>query len=156
MPVRFEDVLRASSSPGRSVDGLQLPTKPGLYAIWGDETGLEKAGPGLTDGCPTPISERLSGVSPGVTYAHISPDFAEAESGPKVSAILSAIRTTLDLDDNLIAALMARYPDSSRTEAIERAVEAYLRDDAKRRLLDLAGTIEIDDVTPDRRYDRHT
>jgi hypothetical protein len=30
------------------------------------------------------------------------------------------MRTTLDLEDGLVEALMARHPDLSRTEAIER------------------------------------
>lgn len=72
------------------------------------------------------------------------------------SAILDGMRTTLDLDDDLMGALMARHPERSRTEAVERAIETYIRDDAKQRLLALAGRLEIDDVTHERRHDRRT
>jgi Arc/MetJ family transcription regulator len=56
------------------------------------------------------------------------------------------MRTTLDIDDDLLAALLARYPGHSKTEAIEAALRAYLADDAVSRLRRLAGTLDIDDV----------
>ncbi len=57
------------------------------------------------------------------------------------------MRTTLDLDDSLLEALMRRHPDASKTEAIQRAVRAYLLDDAVERLRRLAGSVEVDDLS---------
>ena len=65
------------------------------------------------------------------------------------------MRTTLELDDALLAALMARLPGVSKTEAIQRAVRFYLAHDTVQQLRALAGTVEIDDVSePLRRADR--
>ncbi len=67
------------------------------------------------------------------------------------------MRTTLELDDALLAALMARMPGVSKTEAIQRAVRFYLAHDTVEQLRRLAGTIDIEDVTqPLRRADRTT
>jgi hypothetical protein len=67
------------------------------------------------------------------------------------------MRTTLDIEDALIEALMARHPGVAKTEAIEEAVRAYLRADSVTRLLELAGTMDIDDVSADlRAHDRHS
>jgi hypothetical protein len=57
------------------------------------------------------------------------------------------VRTTLELDDVLLASLMARFPGVSKTEAIQRAVRFYLTHDAVDQLRQLAGTVEIDDVS---------
>jgi Arc/MetJ family transcription regulator len=57
------------------------------------------------------------------------------------------MRTTLDIDDDLLAALLARHPGSSKTEAIEKALRAYLAEDAISRLRGLAGTLDIEDVS---------
>jgi Arc/MetJ family transcription regulator len=59
----------------------------------------------------------------------------------------ACMRTTLDLDDDLIAALLARTPGLSKTEAIERALRAFLADDAASRLRGLAGAVDIEDVS---------
>jgi hypothetical protein len=65
------------------------------------------------------------------------------------------MRTTLDLDDSLMSALLVRFPGVSKTEAIERAVRAYLAESAVTRLRELAGSLDIDDVSADlRRLDR--
>lgn len=67
------------------------------------------------------------------------------------------MRTTLDLDDELMAALLARYPGATKTEAIERAVRAYLLSDASARLRELGGTMEIEDLSAElRRRDRQS
>lgn len=67
------------------------------------------------------------------------------------------VRTTLELDDALLASLMARLPGVSKTEAIQRAVRFYLTHDAVDQLRQLAGTVEIDDVSRElRRTDRTT
>lgn len=57
------------------------------------------------------------------------------------------MRTTLDLDDGLVDALMTRYPGVSRTQAIEQAIRAHLEADAAERLVARAGSFEIEDVS---------
>lgn len=61
------------------------------------------------------------------------------------------MRTTLDLDDRLLDALMSRMPGASKTEAIEEAVRSYLADDAASRLRALAGNLDIEDVSAELR-----
>ena len=61
------------------------------------------------------------------------------------------MRTTLDIDDGLIAALLARNPGATKTEAIERAVRAYLTNDAVTRLRALGGSLEIEDISAELR-----
>lgn len=58
-----------------------------------------------------------------------------------------AIRTTLDIDDALMRALLDRLPGRSKTGAIEYAIEAFLATDAVDQLKNLAGTMDIDDVS---------
>lgn len=54
-------------------------------------------------------------------------------------------------------ALLARLPGRSKTEAIERAIETYLARDAAERLREIAGSVEIDDVSAEmRKRDRST
>lgn len=60
------------------------------------------------------------------------------------------MRTTLDLDDELIDALMARHPDETKTKAVESAIEGYLCRDAIEWVIGRAGTFEIEDVSQDR------
>ena len=68
-----------------------------------------------------------------------------------------AIRTTLDIDDELLRALLARHPGASKREAVERAIADYLSRDAAARARSLAGHLEIEDLTPElRRADRGT
>jgi len=73
-------------------------------------------------------------------------------------AILHAImRTTLDIDDNLMLSLLARHPGVSKKEAVEQAIRSYLEHDSVARIRALAGTIEIEDASAElRRVDRHT
>ncbi|HLQ33136.1 MAG TPA: type II toxin-antitoxin system VapB family antitoxin [Chloroflexota bacterium] len=67
------------------------------------------------------------------------------------------MRTTLDIEDWLLEALMQRYPGVTKTEAIERALESYLEADAVSRLIGLAGSFEIEDVSREvRAADRRT
>jgi hypothetical protein len=67
------------------------------------------------------------------------------------------MRTTLDLDDRLVESLVARNPGVPRTEAIQRALRAYLEADSVDRLLALAGTFDIEDVSEElRAVDRTT
>jgi hypothetical protein len=55
------------------------------------------------------------------------------------------MRTTLDIADGLLDALMARYPDVSKTEAIETAIAAHLSQDAAAWLRSQAGTVPFDE-----------
>jgi hypothetical protein len=65
------------------------------------------------------------------------------------------MRTTLDLDGDLLSVLMARHPGETKTRAIEHAIESYLRRDAVTKLLAMAGTTDIEDVSQElRRVDR--
>ena len=57
------------------------------------------------------------------------------------------MRTTLDIADGLIEALMARYPDASKTEAIEIAIAAHLSEDAAAWLRAQAGTVAFDETS---------
>ena len=67
------------------------------------------------------------------------------------------MRTTLDIDDHLLEALLARHPGVSKREAVERAIAEYLSKDAAARTIALRGSLEIDDVSVDlRRADRRT
>ncbi len=64
------------------------------------------------------------------------------------------MRTTLDLDDRLFQALMARYPGETKTSVVERAIREHLAQDAARRLRELRGKIEIEDLSCGLRRDR--
>ena len=66
------------------------------------------------------------------------------------------MRTTLDLDDRLFEALLARYPGVTKTEAVERAIREHLAGDAARRLRELRGRVQIDDLSRELRRDRST
>jgi hypothetical protein len=66
-----------------------------------------------------------------------------------------AIRTTLDINDELITTLLARLPGRSKTDAIEHAIEAFLANDSVERLKQLAGTMDVEDLSHElRRLDR--
>ncbi len=68
------------------------------------------------------------------------------------------MRTTLDIENRLLDALMARSPGLSMTKAIERAIEQYIRTDAYERVRALRGafpelidrTTEFDRLDPER------
>ena len=60
------------------------------------------------------------------------------------SARLSGMRTTLDIDDRLLGSLMERLPGTSKTRAIEVAIEQYLAADAYGGLRDMGGKLEFD------------
>ena len=58
------------------------------------------------------------------------------------------MRTTLDIDDRLLDALMTRSQGLSKTKAIERAIEAYVKTDAYERVRSLRGAFpEMVDTT---------
>jgi Arc/MetJ family transcription regulator len=56
------------------------------------------------------------------------------------------MRTTLDIDDELMRALMDRHPGASKREAVENAIREFLRSDAVVRLRALSGKVEVDDT----------
>ncbi len=64
------------------------------------------------------------------------------------------MRTTLDLDDDLMDALLARHPGTSKREAVERAIRSYLALDGVARLRALRGRIDIEDLSVELRRDR--
>lgn len=67
------------------------------------------------------------------------------------------MRTTLEIDDELLRALMARHPRASKREAVEAAIRAYVGTDGAARARVLAGTVPVEDVSAElRRRDRHT
>lgn len=67
------------------------------------------------------------------------------------------MRTTLDIDDDLLRALLARHPGVSKREAVERAIRGYIGSDVVARVRALAGRVEIEDVSAEmRRHDRQT
>jgi Arc/MetJ family transcription regulator len=61
------------------------------------------------------------------------------------------MRTTLDLDDDLMEALMVRHPGVTKTKAVEAAIEDHVRRGAVEWLLANAGNIEIEDVSKEMR-----
>jgi len=67
------------------------------------------------------------------------------------------VRTTLDLDDDLVTALISRHPDLSKTDAIEAAIRSYLKESAIDGLRRRAGSMDIQDLSEElRRKDRRT
>jgi hypothetical protein len=68
-----------------------------------------------------------------------------------------AMRTTLDIDDDLLRALLARHPGVTKREAVERAISEYLSKDAAARTKALRGRVQIEDVSAElRSMDRRT
>jgi Arc/MetJ family transcription regulator len=67
------------------------------------------------------------------------------------------MRTTLDLDDDLLSALLDRHPELSKTDAIEVAIRTYLSESAVRALRERAGNWDIVDISRELRdADRST
>jgi hypothetical protein len=67
------------------------------------------------------------------------------------------MRTTLDIDDDLLRALLARHPGVTKREAVERAIAEYLSKDAAARTKALHGRIRIEDASAElRSMDRRT
>lgn len=64
---------------------------------------------------------------------------------------IDAMRTTLDIDDRLMEALMIRHPGETKTKAVETAIESYVRRGAVDWFLANAGEIEIEDVSAEMR-----
>lgn len=99
-------------------------------------------------------------MSKGCWRVMSSPLFAASQeyctfAGSASVCHTAAMRTTLDLDDELMSALLARHPGETKTRAVEHAIQDYLRRDAVRKLEALVGKIEIEDVSKElRRIDR--
>lgn len=55
------------------------------------------------------------------------------------------MRTTLDLGDGLMEALLAKYPGKTKTAAVEAAIASNLEGDAAAGLREMAGRIEVED-----------
>lgn len=64
---------------------------------------------------------------------------------------IDAMRTTLDIDDRLMEALMIRHPGETKTKAVEAAIESYVRRGAVDWFLAHAGEIEIEDISAEMR-----
>jgi len=79
---------------------------------------------------------------------------AGPDSPSQIAASLwhtDAMRTTLEIDDELIGNLLARHPGVSKREAVERAIRGYLSSDAVARVRELAGSLHIEDVSVEQR-----
>jgi hypothetical protein len=61
------------------------------------------------------------------------------------------MRTTLDLDDRLMEALMAHHSGESKTKAVEAAIEDHVRRKAVEGLLEMRGKLDIEDVSREMR-----
>jgi hypothetical protein len=61
------------------------------------------------------------------------------------------IRTTLDINDQLMESLMARHPGVSKTKAVEAAIEDHVRRSAVEDLLKMRGNLDIEDVSKEMR-----
>jgi hypothetical protein len=65
------------------------------------------------------------------------------------------VRTTLEIRDDLMRSLLARHPGVPKRRAVERAIEAYLSQDAAAGARALAGRVRVEDVSETlRRHDR--
>jgi len=61
------------------------------------------------------------------------------------------MRTTLDIDERLLREVVERTGEKSRSRAVNKALQAYLRSEAVRELIALAGQIDIVDNGGERR-----
>ncbi|MDE2884565.1 MAG: type II toxin-antitoxin system VapB family antitoxin [Chloroflexota bacterium] len=61
------------------------------------------------------------------------------------------MRTTLDIDERLLREVIERTGEKSRSRAVDAALQAYLRSEAARELVGLAGRIDIVDSRDERR-----
>ncbi|MCY4447557.1 MAG: type II toxin-antitoxin system VapB family antitoxin [Chloroflexi bacterium] len=61
------------------------------------------------------------------------------------------MRTTLDIDERLLREVVERTGEKNRSRAANKAFQAYLRSEAVRELIALAGQIDIVDDREERR-----
>ncbi len=66
------------------------------------------------------------------------------------------MRTTLDIDDGLLGALMEELPAASESEAIETAIEAYVNHRSAIRLREMAGTVRAEEASTELRHGDRT
>jgi Arc/MetJ family transcription regulator len=67
------------------------------------------------------------------------------------------MRTTLELEDELLLDLMRRHPGLSKRKAVEIAIKEYLASDAAHKTRSLAGKMRVEDVSRQmRNLDRTT
>lgn len=56
------------------------------------------------------------------------------------------MRTTLDIDDDLMRAAILAHPDESKTAIVERALRRYLEERSIAMIRDLVGKVEFDEA----------
>ena len=61
------------------------------------------------------------------------------------------MRTTLDIDERLLREVVERTGEKNRSRATNKALQAYLRAEAVRELIGLAGQIDIVEDREERR-----
>jgi hypothetical protein len=87
----------------------------------------------------------------GRAQASIGPDKGVRVGWWAAYATLHAMRTTLDLDDQLMSALMARHPGETMSKAVETAIAEHVRRGPVDWLLENAGRVEIEDLSAELR-----
>ena len=95
-------------------------------------------------------------------FYHNRPDGSRASGlrqnlhtpGEFCDILYAIIRTTLDIDDALMEALLARHPGASKRQAVEAAIREYLAHDSVQRLRALKGNVDIKDLSGELRRDR--
>lgn len=55
------------------------------------------------------------------------------------------MRTTLNIDDNLLEDVVTRTGKKNRSEAVRYALQEYIKQTRKMELLSMRGTVEIED-----------
>ena len=61
------------------------------------------------------------------------------------------MRTTLDIDERLLGAVVKATGEKSRSKAVQRVLEEYLRHRAIEELRGSAGSISMDDIQEEQR-----
>ncbi len=61
------------------------------------------------------------------------------------------MRTTLDIDEKLMERLVKATGEKSKSKAVAKAIEGYLRRKAIEELIAMAGKIDIEDVSEKQR-----
>jgi hypothetical protein len=88
---------------------------------------------------PGPPARRMAGDGRGSATTDSRPIYIDATLDPML--------TRLEIDDELLRALMARHPGASRREAVERAIRSHLSKDASAAVRALRGSLSIEDVS---------